>query len=531
VTQTPASTPAPSLFGEECFRHIVESLEDCGIFTLDRRGHVQSWNAGARRLLGYGSAEIMGRHVTVLFPPDALASGACARALGRAERAGSTSDEGWLVRQDGGKVWVSIELAARSAAGNPAGFAVVLRDLSERKKAAEERLRLVQMQQTDRLKDEFLATISHELRTPLHAILGWANLLRERLHEPDALKAAETILRNAEAQAHIIDDVLDVSRIITGKFKLELKTADLSAIVRESLDVVRPSAAARRVSLSFEHDDQPYQLIADPTRLSQVVWNLLSNAVKFSEAGGSVVVRLSQRGSLIEIGVRDTGRGIDAEFLPYVFDRFRQAEGSTKRRFGGLGLGLAIVREIVELHGGETWAESDGLGLGAAFHVRLPVRAVRPASDDDHASPRTIRELVLPSVRLDGLRVLVVDDEPDARELLAELLEGRGAESFSADCAAEARRAIAIARPHVIISDIAMPEEDGYDFIRSVRALATQHGGTTPAIALTAHARREDRVRALGAGFTSYVHKPVDVEELIRLVQNLGRPQPEKSPT
>jgi PAS domain S-box-containing protein len=659
VIQTPASNPAPSPPAEECFRHIVESLEDCGIFTLDRLGYIKSWNAGARRLLGYSSAEIVGQHVSLLYPPESLAHGACALALQVAEHDGSASDEGWRLRQNGSKLWVTVELSAlRDEAGKPAGFAAVLRDLSarepggdalrlseerfrllvdnckdyaifmldarghvttwnlgaerikgyaahevlgrhfslfypdsdvragkcerelqqalqdgrvedegwrvrsdgsrfwasvvisavhsregrlvgfakvtrdltERKKAEEERLRLVQMQQTNRLKDEFLATISHELRTPLHAILGWANLLRERVQGPEAIKAAETILRNAEAQAHIIEDVLDVSRIITGKFKLELKTADLSVLVRESLDVVRPSAAARQVKLSFEHDDRTFQLIADPTRLSQVIWNLLSNAVKFTDPGGSVVVRLSQRGALIEIGVSDTGRGIDPEFLPYVFDRFRQAEGSTKRRFGGLGLGLAIVREIVELHGGETWAESDGLGKGSAFHVRLPVRAVRPAADEERASPRTIRELVLPSVRLDGLRVLVVDDEPDARELLAELLEGRGAESFSADCAEEARRALAIARPHVIISDIAMPEEDGYDFIRSVRALATQQGGTTPAIALTAHARREDRVRALGAGFTSYVQKPVDVEELIRLVQNLGRPQPESAP-
>jgi PAS domain S-box-containing protein len=530
VTETPASNPAPSP-DEGCFRHIVEDLEDCGIFTLDGRGTIRTWNAGARRLLGYATSEIVGQHVSVLYPPEALARGACALGLQLAERDGTASDEGWRLHQNGGKRWVTVELRAlQNGDGEVSGFAAVVRDLSEHKRAEEERLRLAQMQQTNRLKDEFLATISHELRTPLHAILGWASLLRDRVHDPDALKAAETILRNAEAQAHIIDDVLDVSRIITGKFKLELKAADLSEIVRESLDVVRPSAAARRVRLSFEHDDRPFQLIADPMRLSQVIWNLLSNAVKFTGPGGSVVVRVTQRGSLIEIGVTDSGRGIDADFLPYVFDRFRQAEGSTKRRFGGLGLGLAIVREIVELHGGETWAESDGPGKGAAFHVRLPVRAVRPPADDEHSSPRTVRELILPSVRLDGLRVLVVDDEPDARELLAELLEGRGAESFSAESAEEARRALAIAHPHVIISDIAMPEEDGYDFIRSVRGLATQQGGTTPAIALTAHARREDRVRALGAGFTSYVQKPVDVEELVRLVQDLGRAQPEKSP-
>ncbi|MET0414071.1 MAG: PAS domain S-box protein [Polyangiaceae bacterium] len=659
MIQTPAPNPAPSPPGEECFRHIVESLEDCGIFTLDALGYIKSWNAGAQRLLGYPGVEIVGKHVSLLYPAESLARGACAIALQVAEHDGSASDEGWRLRQNGSKLWVTVELSAlRDDAGKPAGFAAVLRDLSarepggdalrlseerfrllvdnckdyaifmldvrghvttwnlgaerikgyaahevlgrhfslfypdsdvragkcerelelalkegrvedegwrvrndgshfwasvvlsavhsregrlvgfakvtrdltEHKKAEGARLRLVEMQQTNRLKDEFLATISHELRTPLHAILGWANLLRERVQGAEVVKAADTILRNAEAQAHIIDDMLDVSRIVTGKFKLELKTADLCALVRESLDVVRPSAAARQVKLSFEHDDRTFQLIADPTRLSQVIWNLLSNAVKFTDPGGSVVLRLSQRGALIELDVRDTGRGIDAEFLPYVFDRFRQAEGSAKRRFGGLGLGLAIVREIVELHGGETWAESDGLGTGSAFHVRLPVRAARPASDEERTSPRTIRELILPSVRLDGLRVLVVDDERDARELLAELLEGRGAESFSADCAEEARRAIAIARPHVIISDIAMPEEDGYDFIRSVRALATQQGGTTPAIALTAHARRDDRVRALGAGFTSYVQKPVDVEELIRLVQNLGRPQPETPP-
>jgi PAS domain S-box-containing protein len=515
---------------EERFRLLVDHCKDYAIFMLDPRGHVTTWNLGAERIKGYRESEILGRHFSVFYPDTDVRSGKCERELAEALRDGRVEDEGWRLRSDGSKFWGSVVITkVTDRDGRLLGFAKITRDLTERKKAEEERLRLVQMQETNRLKDEFLATISHELRTPLHAILGWANLLRDRVKSPEASKAAEIILRNAEAQAHIIDDVLDVSRIITGKFKLELQATDLNALVRASLDVVRPSAAARRLSLSFEHDEHPQHLLADPTRLSQVLWNLLSNAVKFTDAGGAVVIRVVQRGALVDIIVRDTGRGIDPEFLPHVFDRFRQAESSTKRRFGGLGLGLAIVREVVELHGGEAWAESEGLGTGATFHVRLPVRAPRPVLDDERAGPKTIRELILPTVRLDGLRVLVVDDEPDARELLAELLEGRGAESFSADCAEEARRAIATARPHVIISDIAMPVEDGYDFIRSVRALATQHGGTTPAIALTAHARGEDRVRALGAGFTSYVQKPVDVEELVRLVQNLGRTEPQQT--
>jgi PAS domain S-box-containing protein len=372
-----------------------------------------------------------------------------------------------------------------------------------------------------RAKDEFLATVSHELRTPLTAILGWSRLLKDRATDAALLKPIDVIHRNAEAQVKIIDDILDVSRVITGKFKLELKAADLVSITREAIDVVRPSAVAKKISIEFTASGESCLLVADPERLRQAVWNLLSNAVKFTEPKGAIHVGLEQVNSTAVLSVADTGGGIDPEFLPFVFDRFRQADSSTTRRVGGLGLGLALVRHIVELHGGTVSVTSEGLGKGSTFAIRLPIRAVAPAGTDTPAPPS-----VVPSQGrlLSGIRVLVVDDEPDARELLTEVLRQHGGIVESAASAEAGFQAFQRFRPDVLVSDIGMPNEDGLSFMRRVRSQLPTEGGAVPSLALSAFAREEDLRRALAAGYTLHMGKPVDPGALATAVAGLADP-------
>jgi hypothetical protein len=390
---------------------------------------------------------------------------------------------------------------------------------------------VIAAERASRVKDEFLATVSHELRTPLNAIVGWAGLLRNRVADPSAAKGLEVIHRNAQAQGKIIEDILDVSRIITGKLRLELKPADLIAIVREAVEVVRPSAAAKHIAIEIVPPTEPCLLVADPERLQQVVWNLVSNAVKFTNAGGSIQVVVERESSQLRLTVVDTGRGIDADFLPYVFDRFKQADGSTTRRVGGLGLGLAIVRHIVELHGGQVEVTSAGPGEGASFTVRLPVRAIAPRDDDDPEDAAVPSKSTRPpsSASLAGLRVLIVDDEPDARELLTTLLESADACVESASSAAEAFDVVRRVGADVLVSDIGMPGEDGYTLIQRIRALDPALGGGIPSIALTAYARAEDRTKALAFGFTTHISKPVKPEDLISAVANLARFAPKRT--
>jgi PAS domain S-box-containing protein len=380
-------------------------------------------------------------------------------------------------------------------------------------------------EEASRIKDEFLATVSHELRTPLNAIVGWSSLLRDRAVEPSVTKGIEVIHRNAHAQAKIIDDILDVSRIITGKLRLELKPADLIAIVHDAIEVVRPSASAKRISLEVAPVTEPFLLVADPERLQQVVWNMLSNAVKFTSEGGRVRVLVERDGASLSLTVTDTGNGIEPEFLPYVFDRFKQADGSTTRRVGGLGLGLSIVRHIVELHGGRVAAKSDGPGKGASFTMTLPVRAVLPGREDIGALAAHTGELAVrhagPS--LAGLRVLVVDDEIDARDLLRVVLAEAGAVVDVAASAEEGVQLFHRAPPHVIVSDVGMPDEDGYTFMRRIRALEPELAGRTPSIALTAYTRGEDKTKALAVGFTIHMAKPVNPDDLVAAVANLAR--------
>ncbi len=378
----------------------------------------------------------------------------------------------------------------------------------------------------NRLKDEFLATLSHELRTPLNAVLGWSQVLQTRnLGEVETRKALATIERSARAQNQLIDDLLDVSRIITGKLRLDVRAVDLSGVITTAVDAARPGAEAKNIRLQTLLDPQAGPISGDPDRLQQVVWNLLSNAVKFTPKGGRVQIRLERVNSHIEIVVSDTGKGIEAEFLPFVFDRFRQSDGSMTRRHGGLGLGLAIVRQLVELHGGSVSVSSDGNEQGATFTVNLPLLPVRtkPPGDVPRAHPAAetgaLRDC---PPELSDLRVLLVDDEADSRDLLTLMLDSCGAQVTAADSAAEAFGLIQSERFDVVISDIGMPEEDGFSLIGKIRELSNEKGGDVPAIALTAYARAEDRVKALRSGFQMHITKPVEPSELVAVVANLA---------
>ncbi len=372
----------------------------------------------------------------------------------------------------------------------------------------------------NRIKDEFLATLSHELRTPLTSLLGWASVLREAGNEPALLsEGIEAIDRNARVQAQLIDDLLDVSRIVSGKLHLDVRPLDIGSVTRAAIDVVRPAADAKAILLEFVAEPGLGAISADSARLHQVVWNLLSNAVKFTPQGGKIDVYVKQDGSQAKVTVRDSGEGIDPEFLPSVFDRFRQADSSTTRNFGGLGLGLAVVRHLVELHGGTVSAESEGIGKGATFSVTFPL-----LTDRDHPVNLTHnRDTNSPGVRsLDGLRVLLVDDEPEARSIIGTIIRRAGAEVKTCSSASEGLPKLVGWLPDVILSDIAMPDEDGYSFMRKVRSLPRSQGGETPAAALTAYAREEDRTQARAAGYQVHISKPIDASHLINVVARLA---------
>jgi PAS domain S-box-containing protein len=412
-----------------------------------------------------------------------------------------------------------------------------IRDISERKRFADEReahlineqsLRM-EAEAANRAKDMFLATLSHEMRTPLNAIVGWLSILRRGgCNQADLQEGLDVIDRNTKAQVQLIDDVLDVSRIVSGKLRLNIQRCDIAAVIGAAIDAVRAAADAKGIAIQTKIDPGGSAGSCDPARIQQVVWNLLSNAIKFTPKGGRVTVALGHHQSMTRITVSDTGRGIAADFLPYVFDRFRQADSSTRRKFSGLGLGLSIVKQLVEMHGGTVRVESPGEGRGATFTVNLPIKAVTPSApdDDDDQEPserarEPARATVEQQVQLHGLRIVVVDDEPDALRVVGRLLADAGATVTTAGNVPDALRAIEKVRPHVLVSDLAMPDEDGYDLIRQVRAngLAAQQ---LPAVALTAFAHKGYARSALLAGYQVHVPKPVDPHDLAVVVASLA---------
>jgi signal transduction histidine kinase/ActR/RegA family two-component response regulator len=378
-----------------------------------------------------------------------------------------------------------------------------------------------------RLKDEFLATLSHELRTPMTPILGWAQILQRSAGVgPQVLQAAEVIERNARAQNKIVDDLLDMSRIVSGKVRLDVQAVDMPRLVADALETVAAAAQARGIALEREREPGLPTVLADPHRLQQVLWNLLSNAIKFTGAGGRVRISLGRVRDAVEVSVSDTGQGIAPEFLPHVFERFRQADSSNTRHHAGLGLGLSIVKQLVELHGGSVRAASPGEGQGSTFTVTLPVRhGLRAEPPEPRAgdAPAVAPAPVGADATLAGLKLLVVDDEADARELVGRLLRDCGADVRSVDSAAAALRTMEEWPPDLVLSDIGMPEQNGYELMQRIRTMPSQSGGGVPAIALTAFARPEDRNRAMNAGFQMHVSKPVEQGELLAAVLGLVR--------
>jgi CheY-like chemotaxis protein/nitrogen-specific signal transduction histidine kinase len=384
-----------------------------------------------------------------------------------------------------------------------------------------------EVERASRMKDEFLATLSHELRTPLNAVLGWTRILSLKPDvPPDLLQGIGVIERNARAQATIIQDLLDMSAIVSGKVRLSVDRLDLTTVVQAAIDTAAPAAQARQIAIELILDAPGEMAVnGDASRLQQVFWNLLSNAVKFTPRDGRIQVRLARAGAEAEVRVTDTGAGIPPEFLPHVFDRFRQADASTTRRFGGLGLGLSIVKQLVELHGGAVTAESEGVGRGAAFVVTLPLGAGVAAAAEPGSGARRARAEAAggadEAVNLAGVRVLVVDDDPDAREMVQRLLVERHAVVSTAASSEDALRQFRDGRFDVLISDIGMPGEDGLTLIRRVRALGPEAGGDVPAVALTAYARPEDRSKAMSAGYTRHAAKPIEPARLFAVIASV----------
>jgi len=510
---------------EEKFRLMVEAVQDYAVFMLDLGGHIVSWNPGAERIKGYRADEIVGSHFSRFYTKPDLDSGKPARELKIAQKEGRYHEEGWRLRKDGSTFWASVTITpVWDETGTLRGFAKVTQDLTQKLRADQQQSQLLREQaareeaeKVNRLKDEFLAVLSHELRTPLNAIVGWAHLLRSSpsLAANQVGRGLEAIERNANIQTQIVSDVLDVSRMTSGKVRISPRKIDTADVVTAAMDTVRPAAEAKRIEMVAALPKQPVYVYADPDRMQQVVWNLLQNAVKFTPSGGRIETRLARRDSHVEILIVDSGVGIDPEFLPYVFDTFRQADSSSSRRHGGLGLGLAIVKRLVELHGGQVEAHSEGKNKGTTLKVRLPLMpltgAPQPPADD--AGRR--------ATRLEGISVLVVDDHGDTRELVAAALAYAGASVVTAADAWEGFNVLRERRPDVLLCDLEMPGESGYELMQKIRALSPDEGGLTPAIALTAYARDDDKVRTLSAGFQRHISKPARPDELTSAIAAL----------
>jgi PAS domain S-box-containing protein len=506
---------------------IVDGSDDA-IVSKTLEGIITSWNPAAERMFGFAAAEALGQPIALIIPAERLPEEEVV--LARIRR-GEKVDHFETVRRrkDGSQVEVSLTISpVRGPTGTIIGASKIARDIGATKRHERERAQLLareraartEAEAANRAKDDFLATLSHELRTPLSAMLGWVEIMRFRGDPATIAQGLERIERNARVQVRLIEDLLDLSRIAAGKMRLETRPIDLGPVVLAAVETVRTAAEAKGVSLA-SHIGADAVVMGDPGRLQQVVWNLLSNAVKFTARGGLVEVTVERSTSLALIRVTDTGQGIKPEALPYVFERLRQADSSLTRFHGGLGLGLAIVRYLVELQGGTVSAESPGEGRGATFSVMLPLLPIRVDDRTRWAPPGRI---TYQRPRCDGVSVLVVDDEPDARELLRAFLEDCGARVTVTETVRAARELLEQRRFDVIVTDLAMPGEDGFALAQHVRARPADRGGRLPLVALTAHAGTEMRVRALVTGFDAYVAKPVEPAELVAVVARLANP-------
>jgi len=636
---------------EDIYRKSVETIRDYAIFMTDPNGLVTNWNRGAKHILGYTEAEIIGKHASKFFTAEDRAKDVPQKEMTTAAATGRAEDERWHVRSDGSRFWASgIMTAVRDDGGNLLGFSKVMRDMTERNRLTEERdrfftlsmdllcivrldgqfqrvnpafekllgfseeellgtslfdlihpedrattkdgyqklslgqpitfmenrlkckdgsykwfawsyfpvpeddlafgvgrdmtqvkqmhdvlrLRAEELEESNRVKDEFLATLSHELRTPLTSILGWSRLLRSKqLSETDRERAIQIIQRNAESQSKLIEDLLEVSRIITGKLKIEFKPVTFADIVDTIINSLRPAADAKHLHLETAIDPAAGPILGDPARLQQIITNLLSNAIKFTPERGRIEIQLQRIDSHARLQIRDTGVGIAAEDLPHIFERFRQADSSNIRTHGGLGLGLAIVDYLVRQHGGEVYVESEGTGKGATFIIEFPLTSSEVVSSDlgrvDLFSEQARLMFENPETftgqKLEGLRILIVEDDADTREMLKTILERCGATVTAAESSNAALAEISHRIPDVLISDIGMPGESGYELIKKIRSLDPDLGGRVPAVALTAYAGAADRRRALLAGFQTHLAKPVEPDELLAVVASLSNQQ------
>ncbi|RUS94982.1 hypothetical protein DSM106972_091420 [Dulcicalothrix desertica PCC 7102] len=501
---------------ESRFRLMVESAKEYAIFTLDLNGIISSWNSGAERVLGYTEAVAIGCSGRLIFTPEDNDINRAEQEMELALTEGRAENERWHIRSNGSRFWASgLMMPLLSEAGNVQGFVKILQDKTEQRQAHEQiQQQAQQLQQANRIKDEFLAVLSHELRSPLNPILGWSKLLQTgKLDSSKTAQALNAIERNAKLQSELIEDLLDVSRILQGKLSLSVHPVDLAPTIEAAMETVQLAAQAKSIQINAKFEPNIGQVSGDANRLQQIVWNLLSNAVKFTDVGGQVSIALKHLGNTAQIIVSDNGKGINPGFLPYIFDYFRQEDGSITRKFGGLGLGLAIVRHLVELHGGTVYAESLGEGQGANFTVTLPLIPNSCQTNVDNKASES-------SLNLDGITVLVVDDNTDTLEFIASMLSIYGASVTAVNSGAEALATIVHNKPDILVSDIGMPDMDGYTLIQQLITLAPQYR-TIPTIALTAFAGEINQKQALQAGFQRHLSKPIEPQLLITTIKEL----------
>ena len=530
----------------------MNELSAQGIFITDAQLTIREWNHWLEIHSGRSASEMIGKNLFEAYPEllerdikryyDEVLLGQTKVLSQRFHRfllpfQLPVEDAGFKLMQQ------STRIAPLIVENEVIGTITVIDDVTERIAREEQLVTFFNLEQkarqeaetANRLKDEFLATVSHELRTPLNAIAGWIQILSRQETDIESLKHGLTTMeRNVKAQVQIIEDILDVSRIITGKLKLEIEQVDLIPIIEMALDTMRLAAEAKGINLQFIHDGDPVMLKGDPHRLQQIVWNLVSNAIKFTPEGGSVTVQLTRLDKQIDITVSDTGKGISSEFLPYVFDRFRQADSTTTRTHGGLGLGLSIVRHLVEMHGGTISATSSGQGEGATFTISLPSIAdqyIEPLpiqtdhSQEEYASsffPITSDSSNHETPDLTAISILIVDDDLDSSEMLKIILTNYGAEIRTAESAKAAMNTLESWTPKVIVSDIGMPNEDGYSLIQQIKDLEHTRGVKIPSIALTGYAGKQNQDLILAAGFQTHFSKPVDIDGLIHTITNLA---------
>ncbi|HXA16475.1 MAG TPA: ATP-binding protein [Thermoanaerobaculia bacterium] len=522
----------------EIFQLLVSAVRDYAIFMLDPEGNIATWNEGAQRIKGYAPSEIIGRHFSTFYTEEDKRSRKPEHELAIAREHGSVEDEGWRVRKDGSRFWANVVITAvHDAGGELRGFAKVTRDITDRKEAEEIQRALLEQrearvqaeeerrhaeasyrvaQESNRAKDEFLMTLSHELRTPMTSILGWSRIL-PALDPGDSMfqEAIASIAAGAQLQARLIDDILDVSRIVSGKLRLTPEAIDIGQVIKDAADAANPTAQAKQISITTSLPPNLGRLVADATRLQQVIWNLLSNAVKFTPRGGAVKVSAQRTASHIQISVADNGEGIDLQFLPHIFEPFRQAESPRTRVHGGLGLGLSIVRYITEAHGGTVQAESEGLGKGTTFIVTLPVHAV---SGSEGAVRSSFGDTFLHRDRLRGIEIDLVEDEEESRKMIMTVLRAAGATVTAFDSASAALEAIDRHRPDVVITDIAMPVMDGYAFTRALRE--RDYGPKLKIVALSAFTPNPSERRT----FEAYLSKPIDPFQLVDEIARIAMP-------